>query len=183
MVLIGICGQKGVGKDTVGDYIIQKYSFEQYAFAFPLKKLLKDLFELSDDQLYGNTKEVVDPRWNTTPRKLMQYVGTELFRNQLHTLIPELNFDNLWIRKFNDWIAARKDVDVIITDIRFEDEMNAVKENGGVIVKVERTLNYTDSHLSEQFYQTVVPDITIVNDGTKEELYQQIEKLINIIKK
>lgn len=180
MLLIGICGQKGVGKDTLGDYIIQKYNCKQYAFAYPLKKLIKDLFELSDDQLYGSTKEIVDERWNTTPRKLMQYIGTELFRNQLKNLIPELNFENLWIRKFNDWYAQNKHHNIIISDIRFKDEMEAIKKNGGIIFKVDRKLPYEDNHASELFFKEVVPDFVLDNNSTKEHLYEQFDNILKM---
>lgn len=180
MLLIGICGQKGVGKDTLSDYIIQKYNCEQYAFAYPLKKLIKDLFDLSNEQLYGSTKEVVDKRWNTTPRKLMQYIGTELFRNQLKNLIPELNFENLWIRKFDDWYNENRHNNIIISDIRFIDEMEAVKKNGGIIIKVDRNLPYEDTHSSELFYKEVSADYVLDNNSTKENLYKQFDNILKL---
>ena len=175
-MLLGVCGKKGAGKDTVGNYIIEKYGYSQYAFAKPLKKIIKELFDLSDEQLYGSLKETIDPRWNTTPRILMQYIGTELFREQLKKLIPELSCENLWIRKFHDWYSTQTQ-NVIITDIRFIDEMNAVKQNNGVIIKVVRDLGITDSHISEQFFQTVTPDHIIENNGSMEELYLKIDSL------
>lgn len=178
IMLIGICGQKGAGKDTLGDYIIEKYGYSQYAFANPLKKIIKELFDLSDEQLFGSLKETVDPRWNTTPRILMQYIGTELFRNQLKKLIPELSCENLWIRKFHDWYSKQADNNVIISDIRFIDEFDAVKQNGGLIIKVTRDLEYSDDHISEQFFQTVEPNYTVENNGTMEELYIQIDDIL-----
>jgi len=181
MVLIGICGQKGVGKDTLADYVIENYKFTQYAFAYPLKKLIKELFDLSDEQLYGSLKETIDIRWNTTPRKLMQYIGTELFRNQLKNLIPELNFDNLWIRKFDDWYSKQTG-NIVVADVRFTDEMDVIKKNGGIIIKIDRSLNYTDDHSSEQFFQTVCPDYILNNNTSKEDLYSQIDDILKMKK-
>ena len=65
--IIGFLGKKRCGKDTSGDYLIEKYGFVKYAFADPVKQICKILFDFSEDQLYGNKKEGVDFRWYLTP--------------------------------------------------------------------------------------------------------------------
>ena len=42
-MLVGICGKAGAGKDTVGDYLIDKYGFKKIALADPIKRLVKDV--------------------------------------------------------------------------------------------------------------------------------------------
>ena len=79
-LLIGLTGYKGVGKDTVADYLCAKYGFIRLSFAKPLKDALAIIFGFTDEQLNGSLKEVKDPYWQITPREAAQFVGTELFR-------------------------------------------------------------------------------------------------------
>ena len=72
MSLIACCGKKQVGKNTFAD---ECKGFIQYAFAKPLKDTCKVLFLLSDEQLYGNLKEIQDKRWGKSPREIMQQFG------------------------------------------------------------------------------------------------------------
>jgi uridine kinase len=81
-MLIGITGHKGSGKDTVAgmmpDHCIIK------SFSEPLKSALQTIFMFTDEQLYRKEKEIPDPKWfGCTPRSAMQYIGTELLRDQL----------------------------------------------------------------------------------------------------
>lgn len=77
---IGICGRKFNGKDTLAEYLVKNHGYEQMAFAKPIKDISKILFGFNDEQLYGSKKEEIDERWNTTPRQMMQYIGTDMFR-------------------------------------------------------------------------------------------------------
>ena len=49
--LIGLLGRKQSGKDTLGNYLVDKYNYKRYAFADPIKDILKIMFDLSDKQL------------------------------------------------------------------------------------------------------------------------------------
>jgi pyruvate dehydrogenase E1 component alpha subunit len=51
-MLVGICGRAGAGKDTIGDYLIQKYNFKKISLADPIKRLVKDVFVLDDHTVY-----------------------------------------------------------------------------------------------------------------------------------
>ena len=95
-MLFGIMGQKGSGKDTCADFLIENHNYIKFSFADCLKRACKEIFLLSDEQLYGTIqqKETPDPRWHhTTPRKIMQYVGTDLLRNNLNTIMPGIGMD------------------------------------------------------------------------------------------
>ncbi len=177
-MLIGIIGGKRHGKDSIANYLKLKYNYETYAYAKPLKEICKLLFHLSHEQLYGTLKEVVDPRWNTTPRILLQSVGTDLFREQLSKVIPELNTNNIWIKHFELWYKNNKMNDVVVADVRFEDEIYAIKSNGGKIIHVIRDLDIVDEHISEQIHKTYKADYVISNNGTLENLYNKVDKMI-----
>jgi len=103
-MLIGILGNKRHDKDTIADYLVKNYNFNKMSFIDPLKQCCKILFGFDDDQLYGDKKEVLDDYWKVTPRKVLQFIGTDLVRNQMNKIIPSLN-DDLWVE-----IAKQKNI-------------------------------------------------------------------------
>jgi len=171
-MIIGLVGKKFSGKDTLADYLVKKYGFIKYAFAKPLKEACKILFITSDDQLNRpDLKEVVDKRWNMTPREMMQYVGTDVIRNNIDP--------NFWIKHFEYWFEENKNNNIIVTDIRFLNELMAIKKVGGITIKICRdTISITDSHISEIETDTLTDvDHVIFNNSTKVDLYNTIETL------
>lgn len=176
-------GQKMSGKDTCGDYLVKNYNFTKKSLAQPLKEACKSIFQLTDEQVYIN-KEIPDPRWNgVTPRKLLQIVGTNLMRNDLIKYIPELkDMDNtIWIHNFNLWYENNKDKNVVIADIRFQDEAKMIKDNGGILIRINRgEPNLLDLHQSEQELLNIEVDYIIENNGTLDDLYMTIKTIVNI---
>ena len=86
-MIIGFLGKSGSGKDTCCDYLVRNYGYTKMTFAKPLKDAVGILFDLSHDQLYSK-KEVIDKRWNKSPRELLQYFGTDVIRNNFdHTVL------------------------------------------------------------------------------------------------
>ena len=61
MKILGICGKKRSGKDTAGEYLIQKYGYVRYAFGDPVKDVCRVMFKFTEEQLYGDKKEVLLP--------------------------------------------------------------------------------------------------------------------------
>lgn len=183
-MLIGITGLKGHGKDTIADRLVSNYQFNKVPFANPLKEALKEIFMFSDEQLYGNEKEVPDPRWfGITPRKVMQFAGTELLRDQLAKLIPELGQD-VWIHRFKLFYENEKEKNenlrIAISDARFKNKGIVIKKLGGIIIKVMRPGIITnDTHKSETEQNEIEPDIIIINDGSLDELYAKVDKIMS----
>ena len=101
--LICLLGKKRTGKDSCGDYLISKYNFTRYAFADPIKEILKILFDFSNEQL-NDDKEKIDERWNVSPREVLQKFGTEMCRNNLDKYLPKIketmNNETIWIKLF-----------------------------------------------------------------------------------
>jgi hypothetical protein len=181
--IIGITGKKFNGKDTAGIYLINNYGYERIAFADALKNACKCIFGFTDEQLYGDKKEDIDEYYGISPRKIFQYVGTELFRNKLKEIIPFID-DKIWIhvvkKKILDKIKENPECKIVITDVRFENEANLIKELGGCLIRVTRNImNITnDDHESEQQIDKLYADYDISNNGTIEELYNDIKKII-----
>ena len=183
--LIGVLGRKRSGKDTYGNYVIEKYNFKRYAFADPIKNILKVMFDFSDLQL-NEEKEKVDNRWNVCPRTVLQKFGTEICRNDLIKYIPELNLDNhtLWIKLFKIFYEKNKDKDIVITDVRFLDEINIIKSYGGKIIKINRDNLEEDNHSSEMDIDNYSEDLinySIDNNYSYDDLFSQIDTILNLI--
>jgi hypothetical protein len=176
--IIGVVGPKRSGKDTVASILVRSNRFIVCPFASFLKDSCKAIFMLSDDQLHGNHKESMDPRWNTTPRKILQSVG-DLFRKKLSEFLPELNMGNsetIWCRCFEIWLSQFSTPQcIVIPDVRFHDEANLIKSLGGILLRVNRPgLEDTDDHESEQQQKGIEVEHTIENDGTTTDLRTRV---------
>jgi hypothetical protein len=183
--LIAFCGRKRVGKDVATGCLIKEYGFEQYAFANPLKLACQEIFMLNEEQMDGCLKEVVDPEWGVSPRHLFQRIGTEIFRNQITKVFPEMEEigNNFWVYRFKLWykkqLEKNPNIRVVLSDVRFQNEADVVKELGGIVIKIQRdTKLNTDSHASEKNIDNIKTDYIIENNGTIEQYHEKVKKLI-----
>jgi len=169
-MLIGLVGKKTCGKDTFANFLVKDYFFHKYAFANPLKDVCKSLFLLSDDQMSNqDEKEKQDTRWKLSPRQMFQLIGTDIVRNQID--------QEFWIKHFKLWYESNSKSyeHIIVTDCRFQNEIDAVKEFGGIIIKIVRDDTFVDSHISEAGIDNLTNiDKVIFNNNTKQDFYQRI---------
>lgn len=140
--IIGICGLAGAGKDTVGDILVNNLpNWEKMSFASHLKDVASLLFGFDRKMLAGETpedraiREQPDKFWSEkmgkdfTPRYALQFLGTNLLRNQLH--------ENIWVDCLEKKILE-SDKNIIITDVRFPNEIDMIRKLGGKIWLIER---------------------------------------------
>ena len=176
MKLVGLLGTKGVGKDTVADYMVSHYNFDKRAFASPIKEACAILFQLPLARFEGEDKELCDEKHGLSPRQMMQLVGTDFFRDKVR--------QDFWIDHFKRWYAARDPSrPVVVTDVRFQNEVDVIKALGGVVVRVTRPHDeqdgrhtMLDTHITEQGVAEVQGvDFTIVNGGSLEELQGKVK--------
>ena len=110
-MLIGICGRKRCGKDTIADYLVKNYNFVKYNFGDQVKLICKLMFDFSDEQINGDLKDVVDPRWNIKPRDTFQVFGTD-FAQYLPEKLPNIEKKipprGFWIERFKKWYTTEK---------------------------------------------------------------------------
>jgi hypothetical protein len=141
-MIIGICGLIGSGKDTIADYLQNIHQFRRESFAHTLKDAVAAVFGWDRELLEGRTRESrewreqVDPWWserlnmpNLTPRWVLQYWGTEVARKSFH--------DNIWIASLENKLRKTHD-DVVISDCRFPNEITAIKNAKGIVIRVVR---------------------------------------------
>jgi hypothetical protein len=177
-MLIGISGNIGSGKTTASNYIVNKYSFQEYNFADPIKKIAS-IFGFTRNQLYGTQQQKLEihEQWGISAREFLQKVGTDLFRNKLHTVIPNMKIDkSIWCDILKQKID--KSSRTLISDIRFIDEASTIRELGGYIIRIERPNIEIDNHISESQIVDIVPNITIINNGSLQDLYYQLDNIL-----
>ena len=141
-MIIGCVGFQGSGKDTVADYLCNIYGFKRDSFAATLKDAVAAVFGWDRELLEGRTtesrawREQVDAWWanrlnmpNLTPRLVLQLWGTEVARRAFH--------DDTWIASLENKLSKAHN-DIVITDVRFPNEIQAVRNAGGVVIRVVR---------------------------------------------
>lgn len=139
--IISISGFKGSGKDTVARLLCEQAPFELTSFAQPLKHSMCEIFGWDRTQLEGLTpdsrawREQPDPYWSevfgepVSPRNLMTRMGTDCLRSHLHT--------DIWVHSCKKRILESEN-HMIITDARFTNELQMVKDLGGITILVHR---------------------------------------------
>lgn len=156
-MIIGISGKIQSGKDTIANYLVNKYGFIRIGFADKLKEIAKDLFE-----------------WNGLKDKN----GRTLLQNLGYAM--RLINENIWVNYVLNNLDLNKQY--IISDVRYENEAEILKENGAKLWRIERKLdrnNEADKHLSEIDLDNYGKfDIIIDNNGTIEELYKKIDEIM-----
>jgi hypothetical protein len=183
-LIIGICGYKGSGKDTIADYIQNQYGFTKLSFGSKIKDIVSILFGWNRTLIEGDTdfsrvyREMEDPwlseklKMEITPRKMLQYVGTDLLRNHLS--------NDIWVYALEKELSSFELV--IVSDVRFENEFDMIQRHNGFIISVERDLTHdiTDTHESEHIWKKCLDKVnfSIKNDSTKDMLYSKIDEIM-----
>lgn len=174
MKLIGLTGAAGSGKDTAVDYLVDRYGWRKVSFAQPLKDGLCAMLGWSPEQLNDREwKETPLPSIGKSPRQLMQTIGTEWGRELVHP--------DLWL------ILARARItkylecgcDVVVSDVRFDNEAELIRSMGGTIVHISRAgIAGVTPHASESGVTLLAADMGLLNDGTVAELHDVVRRLV-----
>lgn len=183
MVILGLVGYAGAGKDTAADALPE---FERVAFADPLRTAAGALFGL---------EMPVPPHLKTAPgltgvsyRRGLQVLGTDVVRDQFSTLFPELKWPSSehWIHLLKARLDPAKDY--IITDVRFPNEAAAIQAWGGFLVLIHRDTfdaGRADLHPSETGVAEIARSESLVqfvvyNDSTTTRLHEKMHDVADI---
>ena len=204
--LIGICGWVGSGKDTAANYLVGWHGFRRDSFAGALKDAVAAVFGWDRELLEGLTtearawREQVDPWWaerlnmpHLTPRWVLQYWGTEVCRQGFH--------DDIWIAALENRLRQRTG-HTVISDVRFPNEVASIRNAGGHIVWIRRGadpewcstliemrrnstlgictdyMQQFNVHASEWAWVGTEFDAVIDNNGSVEQLYENLKNLV-----
>jgi len=133
-MIIGISGKIGSGKDTFAAHFIKHankvygVSFRNKKFAYNLKKIVSVLVGIPiRDVLSREGKLKYLPDWNMTVGEMQQKLGTEAIRNNIHR--------DAWVLSLFGNYDGNKD-NWIVTDVRFKNEAEIVKEKGGILIRL-----------------------------------------------
>lgn len=132
--ILGLLGRSRSGKSTAADHYRDRHGFTVVNFADGVKDLLQHVLGLSEEQLRGDLKDVVDPRWGGTPRDLMIRLG----HGGREILWPDVWVETCFRRIDRiraEWPARRL---FVIGDVRYESECRAIVQRGGVVLKLAR---------------------------------------------
>ena len=177
-LVIGIAGPAGAGKDTVANFIVDSMGFVKASFATPIKEMMSVL-GLTYEQLHGDQKEVVDPRYGKTPRHMMQTLGTEWGRQMIR--------GDIWARALFVEIQRCSErfthdtttINYVVADVRFNNEARLLREKGGWIIHVEgRDAGVGSDHASEAGVEWHENDMVIDNSGELHELVNACQPII-----
>jgi len=196
--LIGLTGFIGSGKSTVGNYLVTNYGFKPASFASSLKDAASSIFRWPRDLLEGDTKEsrewreIPDKFWSKklerdiTPRWILQHLGTDVLRNNF--------IDSIWIWSLEKHLGESTD-NIVITDVRFQNEVKLITESGGMLLWIQRGLmpvwyndyivdptimpiKYPTIHSSE-FSWVGQGNIDIIdNNSDLQNLYKQVDMYV-----
>jgi hypothetical protein len=197
--LVGISGKAGSGKDVVATYLRNQYEDTYiYPFASQLKLAASILFGIPVEHFHQrDIKELVNPYWGVSPRKIAQYFGTESVRINFQNLLGES--ENFWIKRLNDHINGELlyyndsgertgDIEtgdtIVVPDVRFQNEYDWILANGGIVIQLVRQGADGNvgiaGHASEVGYTSIDNERTFVcvNDGTLDDLYAKIDAIM-----
>lgn len=210
-MIIGLVGFIGSGKNSLAEYLTTVYDFKQESFASSLKDTLSCIFDWDRNKLDGIYIEdriwrnQIDSWWaqrlnipDLTPRKMLQQVGTDLFRDYFH--------HDIWTASLENKLQ-KCEGNIVITDCRFPNEIEAVRNLGGIVIRIKRgiepewfndalylnqnpdtkyrnflqdRLDANNIHASEIAWIGTKFDYTLENNKSLADLYLQIGKILKI---
>lgn len=168
-MIIGLTGKAGVGKDTVADYLVDWHGFVKLSFATALKRGLNAMFGFSMTQWEDREwKETVLPEFGKSPRQLAQTLGTEWGRALVkQDLWPSLAMEE-----------AMSFRNVVLTDVRFDNEAEAILKADGKVILIEREVEAVAEHSSEKGVKNRLISDRLLNTASIANLESLVDNLL-----
>jgi hypothetical protein len=204
-MIVGLVGFIGAGKGTVADLLVERHGFFKESYANSLKDACSIIFGWDREMLEGATpesrawREQKDEWWSEklgkefSPRLALQLMGTEAGRDVFHP--------DLWVHTVMRRCEKAPWNNYVIADVRFPNEINAIVNSGGKVIRVRRgedpewyalarecnTYNkqeimrnaYPEVHFSEWAWIGAHYDIVMDNNCSLDELTVRVDKLVD----
>lgn len=202
MIVVGLSGYKGAGKDTVADILVRDYGFTKMSFAAPLKAMLRRLDPIIGHDLYAgccaecsDQPEVTEVRmsdaakfgfddqslkhspWAEEVRGLWERLGTECIREE---------DEDFWVSLAELQIEASTAERIVFTDVRFENEVEMIyaQESENIhtsVWRIARQGTAAGDHDAEKLAGLLGEEVTILNDGTIDELREPVAMAMSLM--
>jgi hypothetical protein len=180
-MIIGLSGYARSGKDTVAGMLMGLHGYERVAFADKIRELLYEMDPLvMHNYMDFRLQDVIDSKgWEIAKtefpevRRLLQDLGVGA---------RKLFGDTFWVDQVvgqfgHAWWGYDKNV--VITDVRFTNEAQAIKGKGGQIWRINRPgTEAINDHVSEHDLDGWDFDVVIENDSDMPALIKKIKTLI-----
>jgi hypothetical protein len=211
-MLIAFAGKKFAGKDTAAEILIKKHGFISIRLADSLKDMCSSCFvvkreDMDDPKLKESpfTKPIIINNNHVnllllrlkylgievteqqeeqlrkfigtelvSIRNLLQFVGTDMIRTHID--------DNIWLKLFDKKLKELQHDNIIVTDARFKNERDHLRNMGAILCYVHRPNNESvDSHKSEnELGHHSDYDVLIINDKDIATLHFDISQWYSI---
>lgn len=184
-MILGLNGYAKSGKDAAATALVSR-GFTRVAFADVLRNILYVTdpwipLIRNEADLHGAWRTyqhverlsfiVDDIGWddakNTYPeiRRLLQVLGTEGGRNILG--------ENIWVNTALGGYSPGDDI--VVTDVRFTNEADAIRAKGGTVIKIVREgVGPVNGHISDNAMEFYKFDHIINNNGTIQDLHDEV---------
>lgn len=209
--LIGVGGLKEHGKDAFADFLVEDEGYFKTFFSEDLTAAVSKIgprgpwvrldFDIAPDILAGDFIRYVElieivgytaAKEHRDVREYLQGLGTEVGRNMIH--------EDVWVDMVTKKIHAARaaGTPVVLTGVRYPNEIELVRSLGGITVWVERTTwpvkvshplteaidaalepqqDTTATHSSETSLSAEDFDVFIENDSTLDALRRKASQL------
>lgn len=203
--IIGFCGLAKSGKDTAGAFAVQM-GYKRFAFGDKLKEALIALnpaIGLKGGQpvylkALVNQVGMEEAKHHAEVRKLLQRMGTEVGRETIHPdtwitavarAIEEYEISTRQtFERDGEKFGTQEQCKVAITDVRFPNEADWVRNSGGIVAQIIRPgieplrdekgrIHKSELHVMNGDLKT---DYVVMNDSSLESFQERIHDMIDI---
>ena len=143
MEIIAISGKAGTGKDYISQHYLIPKGYVQFSFAWHFKVWMVATGEATYEEVFVTKPEHI--------RKKLQLRGTEEGRD-VHGLNIWCQTALTWMRVLSENSGLKK---FVIPDVRFENELRFVQENGGRVFRIHAPLRANNSSLTKEARQHI----------------------------
>lgn len=173
--LIGLSGYATAGKDSVAEVLIRLYGHKRVAFADKLKSFVREVnpyvaFPTSDKV---RAAELVDSLGDTEAKKHDEY---RRVLQVIGTTVREYFGRDTWV---DAALNQTSDDYVVVTDVRFQNEAQRIKDLGGIMLRVQRPgVGPANDHISEHDLDGFKFDGYVINDGDLVDLEGEVQRVL-----
>lgn len=165
MRIIALTGPARSGKDTVAEYLERYYGFQTYAFADPMRAMVHALEDYGVRFPADREQSAVG---DVSERQMLQDIGA----------LGRTWGPCFWITLADKWLQTQT-TDVVISDVRMEEEANWIRMKGGEIWHITRPdAPEVRQDVTEQGIENR-GELVLNNDGSFDDLYDQVDDALD----